>query len=37
MPGGVEVAQRTLAPLTQVRILAGQPLFQAYIVRFVLA
>ena len=25
LPGGVVVAQRTLAPLTQVRILAGQP------------
>ena len=24
MPGGVVVAQRTLAPLTEVRILAGQ-------------
>ena len=26
MPGGVVVAQGTLDPLTQVRILAGQPL-----------
>ena len=25
MPGGVVVAQRTLTPSTQVRILAGQP------------
>ena len=25
LPGGVKVAQRTLAPLIQVRILAGQP------------
>ena len=30
LPGGVEVAQRTLDPLTQVRILAGQPKLYAY-------
>ena len=28
MPGGVVVAHGTLDPMTQVRILAGQPLFR---------
>ncbi len=30
MPGGVVVAQRTLDPLTEVRILAGQLLFYKF-------
>ena len=38
MPGGAAVAQRTLDPLTQVRILAGQPnRFQGHAGRFAIA
>tara|TARA_A100001037_G_scaffold99697_1_gene90889 strand:- start:138 stop:449 length:312 start_codon:yes stop_codon:yes gene_type:complete len=38
LPGGVVVAQRTLTPSTQVRILAGQPLItKEFGVRLILA